>query len=419
MQTPALFRHSPQHPWRTALVLCALLSVGNMAWAQLSAGKVMSVSGNAKAIDTKGNERLLEKGAEVYSGDKVVTAEGALVQMRLNDGGYMSVRSSTEMVIDRFVYDDKDASKSNFLVSLVRGGFRSITGLIGRTNPGAYQIRTSTATVGIRGTDHEPMVIPNIPGMAALGAPGLYDKVNEGETFIRNKGGMLSLKRGEIGFSPLSPNSAPQMLVKIPDFYKVDIKTDARDSKEGAEAKPDDNRRTAPATGGLLRPSLAARREALMPPDGKIDPNAPPPPPANRTLAPTTTLISPLRTDALAPATTLVAPTNVLSPPTNTLIAPTTTLIAPSAINIAPTTTLIAPTVIAPMTPLVAPTSIAPTTPLIAPTVIAPMTPLIAPTTTLIAPATTTIAPTTTLVAPTTTLIAPTTPIAPKMTLPR
>ncbi len=242
------------------LLVFGMLCCAHLAWAQ-SAARVMAVSGSAKAVEPQGNERVLQKGAELFAGDKVVTQDDSLVQMRLNDGGYMSVRPNTEMVIDRFVYDEKDASKSNFLVSLLRGGFRSITGLIGRTNPNGYQIRSSTATIGIRGTDHEPVVILDTPGTSNLGAPGLYDKVNDGETFIRNNGGVLSLKRGDVGFAPFSTDAPPQVLLKIPDFYKVELKTDARDGKDnGDENRVDGSKRGA---NGQLRPSVAARREAL------------------------------------------------------------------------------------------------------------------------------------------------------------
>lgn len=246
---------------RVSLLLAfGLVCCANLALAQ-SVARVMAVSGSAKAVEPQGNERILQKGAELFAGDKVVTQDDSLVQMRLNDGGYMSVRPNTEMVIDRFVYDEKDSSKSNFLVSLLRGGFRSITGLIGRTNPNGYQIRSSTATIGIRGTDHEPVVILNTPGSQSLGAPGLYDKVNDGETFIRNNGGVLSLKRGDVGFAPFATDAPPQVLLKVPDFYKIDLKTDARDGRDSG----DDNRADGSKRGanGQLRPSVAARREAL------------------------------------------------------------------------------------------------------------------------------------------------------------
>lgn len=286
MQAPWTLNFPLVQRWYGWLVVAALLCCAPLTWAQQSAAKVMAVAGSAKAIDPQGHERALAKGADLYAGDKIVTADGALVQMRLNDGGYMSVRAGTELVIDRFVHDEKNASNSSFLVSLLRGGFRSITGLIGRTNPSGYQIRSATATVGIRGTDHEPMVILDTPGMQALGAPGLYDKVNDGETFITNKGGVLSLKRGDVGFAPLAGETPPQVLLKVPDFYKLDVKTDARESKDDADSKSDGNKRANPG-GGLLRPSVAARREAMeVGPDGKATPALQTP--TDRLIAPAT-----------------------------------------------------------------------------------------------------------------------------------
>ena len=245
------------HHWRAWLLCVALVCVFNQAWAQQSAARVMAVTGYAKIMDTQGNERNVEKGTELFAGDKVLTSDGALVQLRLNDGGFMSVRPGTELVIDQFVHDEKVPSNSSFLVTLLRGGFRSITGLIGRNNPKGYQIRSATATIGIRGTDHEPVVVLDTPGMHSQDAPGLYDKVNDGETFIISKGGVLPLKRGEIGFAPFSSDKAPQVLLKVPDFYKVEVKTDARDAKDSADKGKNTN-----TTNGLLRPSLTARRNA-------------------------------------------------------------------------------------------------------------------------------------------------------------
>lgn len=342
-------RPNPSTAALRAVALAALcLGVVPAAQAQVSAAKVMAVTGTAKAIDAQGQERVLEKGAEVKSGDKIVTAEGALVQIRLNDGGYMSIRSGTEMVIDRFAYDDKDPANSNFLVSLVRGGFRSITGLIGRTNPAAYQIRTTTATLGIRGTDHEPMVIPQGPSpFSALGAPGIYDKVNDGETFIRNQGGLLALKRGDVGFAGMLPERPPQILQKVPDFYKVELKTDARDPKEG---NADSGEKKTLAPGTLLRPSLAARREVLKP----LDTTVAAPTVTDPTTLRTTTVIStvPLVTEpAVAPTTTVLPTTTLVREP----VLATTTI---TPVLTVPTTTLIAPvTTLTPIAPVVAPTT--------------------------------------------------------------
>jgi hypothetical protein len=256
----------PFSPWRHGLAATLLLFFSCFALAQHSAARVMAVSGTATATDANGQERPLQKGGEVFSGDKVVTLDAALVQMRLHDGGYLSVRPGTTLVIDRFVLDEKNTANSSFLVSLLRGGFRSITGLIGRTNPDAYQIRSATATIGIRGTDHEPMVVlPDTPGTASPDAPGLYDKVNEGETFIRNQHGIQSLKAGEVGFASHSGEAAPRLMPKVPDFYKRDFRADGRAPRKGsAESDKEDGGRR--AAGGAVRPALATRKDAAADP---------------------------------------------------------------------------------------------------------------------------------------------------------
>ncbi|QTN29948.1 FecR domain-containing protein [Rhodoferax sp. AJA081-3] len=345
--------------WRARflLIVVCLLAL-DAAWAQNSAGVVMSVAGQAKAIDLQARERVLVKGAELFAGDKVQTADASLVQMRLHDGGYISVRPNTVMVLDRFEHDQKEPAKSNFLVSLLQGGFRSITGLIGRSNPNGYQIRTSTATIGIRGTDHEPVLVLDTPEaqLQTQAPPGLYDKVNDGETFISSQGSVLALRRGDVGFVPLAANVPPQVLLKIPEFYKLDLKTDARDAKDGAGA--DGNRRA--GAGTLMRPSVAARREAQAAGGGSgtapTNPNTAPPAAApNTPINPTSPIAAPTRP---APAATGTATG------TNTVLTPEQKRAVVQAITpTAPRTTT--PTPVAPIAPT-APT--APTAPPPAPT---------------------------------------------------
>jgi hypothetical protein len=54
--------------------------------------------------------------------------------------------------VDSFVFDDKNPGEGKFLVSLLRGSMRALTGLIGKANNRNVGFTTATATVGIRGT---------------------------------------------------------------------------------------------------------------------------------------------------------------------------------------------------------------------------------------------------------------------------
>jgi hypothetical protein len=49
----------------------------------------------------------------------------------------------------------ENAPDNSFLMQMVRGGFRAVTGLISKSSPNAARVQTNTATIGIRGTDFD------------------------------------------------------------------------------------------------------------------------------------------------------------------------------------------------------------------------------------------------------------------------
>lgn len=359
---------SDQSLGRVAFRRCAwalALSVGlwGNALAQGAlAGQVLAVSGEVKAIDSAGKERPLVRGAPVRQGDRVVTADGALVQIKMSDGGMISVRPGTEVSFDRYVHDEANPKNSGAALSLVRGGLRSITGMIGKANPDAYQIKTPSATIGIRGTDHEPVYIPPpLPGLPPPPEPpGVYDKVNQGETFIRNDLGTIALKIGQVGFAPLATRVPPAVLEKIPDFYRLELKFDGSAMKREikGDGKVDTARQRLMPAGTVLRAGSELDVKAVdsttplsstviksstldAPLTTSID--------TSTTLSPTvvksTTLDAPLSTSTLSTTTispTLVSPTTTTTSTTSTLSTTTlksTTTISPTLLN--STTTLI------------------------------------------------------------------------------
>jgi hypothetical protein len=54
--------------------------------------------------------------------------------------------------VDSFVYDNKNPTDGKFLVTLLQGSLRALTGLIGKANTRNVGFTTATATIGIRGT---------------------------------------------------------------------------------------------------------------------------------------------------------------------------------------------------------------------------------------------------------------------------
>ncbi|MBP6501570.1 MAG: FecR domain-containing protein [Rhodoferax sp.] len=92
----------------------------------------------------------LIRGQQISSGDQVITGRSGQTQLRFSDGGLVSLAPNSQFNIDR--YADDNQPEDGFFASLLRGGMRAITGLVGKRNHDNYRISTSTATIGIRGS---------------------------------------------------------------------------------------------------------------------------------------------------------------------------------------------------------------------------------------------------------------------------
>jgi len=93
----------------------------------------------------------LNRGAQIESGDNIITGRAGQTQIRFSDGGLVSLAPNSQFNIDRYV-DENRPEQDGFFASLLRGGMRAITGLVGKRNRESYKITTTTATIGIRGS---------------------------------------------------------------------------------------------------------------------------------------------------------------------------------------------------------------------------------------------------------------------------
>lgn len=203
------------------------------------AGSASIVAGVVTAIAPDGKTRPLAKDDAVYSGDRIVTGAASYVRLGLLDGGSMVLRPNTEFAIVDFRFQPgvvdsavqvvppptpapviATAATPSLRVSgsegvgngaffrLARGGFRAVSGLVGKINREEYAITTPVATMGIRGTTFwsvacdavcaaDPTVTAALPpGQAALG--GTISAVDQGEiVIVSNAGQTVSVKASQ------------------------------------------------------------------------------------------------------------------------------------------------------------------------------------------------------------------------------
>ena len=115
-----------------------------------AAGQVQFAQGDVRVQNAQGQAERAAQGMAVNEGDVIATAPGASAQLRMEDGGLISVRPGSQLRIEAFAYNTQD-DKSFF--SLLKGSFRALTGAIGKRSRAAWRATTPTATIGIRGSD--------------------------------------------------------------------------------------------------------------------------------------------------------------------------------------------------------------------------------------------------------------------------
>jgi hypothetical protein len=169
----------------TALVLAC--AAAYPVAAQTAAGLAQYTSGQVTVSKGTGAATPLVKGDAIQSGDTITTGEKGSAQMRFSDGGFIALHGNSKFSVNGYV-DAKDGSKDQFLVSLLTGGMRAITGLIGKRNPNNYKVTTPTAVIGIRGSGFN--VVHNANG--TLSVTTELDAID-----VCNAGGCLGLNVGE------------------------------------------------------------------------------------------------------------------------------------------------------------------------------------------------------------------------------
>jgi hypothetical protein len=195
-----------------ALLLIVLLLPG-LAMAQ--AGRFLLAVGDVVVV-RGASEIRAEIGSDVRLGDTIRVGSASNAQVRMTDESIVSLRSGSLFRIDDYVFAGKVDGTEKSIFSLLKGGMRTITGLIGRTvSRERYAVRTATSTIGIRGTHYTLVQCANdcAPGVQ----DGTYGGVTDGSIGVENKTGERQFGANEY-FHVADANSVPQGLIAPPSF---------------------------------------------------------------------------------------------------------------------------------------------------------------------------------------------------------
>jgi hypothetical protein len=139
------------------LLLVALSPAAAVADTASDIGAATAVTTLVTAARSGDNNVPLKTGDKVFQDETIATDANGIGQFEFRDRTRLAIGPSSTIVLDRFVYDG-GRTASKVVINLSKGAFRFMTG--GSAHD-AYEIKTATATIGVRGTAFDVYVADN------------------------------------------------------------------------------------------------------------------------------------------------------------------------------------------------------------------------------------------------------------------
>ena len=181
--------------------LCAIALVAYAGSAAGDAGAIEQLSGTLSVTGADGKVRILSRKSVIRPGDTINTEHDSYAQIKFADGGRVTLKPNTTVRLDSFKFSQDKPKEDSFAYSLLRGGLRAVTGLLGQRSKDSYELKTETATVGIRGTTFtvDDCTTDRTSIDCARLTPAVYVGVSDGEIVVRNSQGELGVAAGQFG----------------------------------------------------------------------------------------------------------------------------------------------------------------------------------------------------------------------------
>ena len=170
-----------------------------------SAGIVIAPRGTLTAVDQNGQVRKLTRRSKFYANETLKTGAGSEAQLRFTDGAFLTLKSDSELNIGQYHFGGAEDPANTVVMKLLAGGFRAISGSIGKSNKLAYRVETPAASIGIRGTEYEVVISPD--GKVVV-------NVISGSVTVQTAAGTVTVGPGQTttivtGSAPSAPATTP------------------------------------------------------------------------------------------------------------------------------------------------------------------------------------------------------------------
>ena len=189
------------------LIRYSFLCLGMWAGIAFAApsGYIHSISGDV-TIAAAGQSPAKAKLGDLFEqGASFTTGADGKATLKFADGQIVSLAPRSQFVVTTYGYNTASVGDSNIVFSLLRGGVRFVTGLIGQTNNSKFALRTPTLTAGVRGTDGEVIIAEN---------GGVLVSISSGVVTLTSASGTVTVSAGN--FTYFAPNGTTPTISNSP-----------------------------------------------------------------------------------------------------------------------------------------------------------------------------------------------------------
>lgn len=185
-----------------AVLLWGVGSAGAGAWAAPgdTVAQITHLSGVLTAKQADGNTRMLSVKSPVREGDVLSTQAEAYARLKFIDHSEMVLRPNSVLKISEFTFREPDPKGDKVRLEMLKGGFRAVSGMVGKRSRESVSFSLPTATIGIRGTH-----------LGALFCQNDCDGVPTPNGQTPANGLHLDVAVGGIAVTPVTPPGAPPL----------------------------------------------------------------------------------------------------------------------------------------------------------------------------------------------------------------
>ena len=184
--------------------------------------RIALVAGSVTAINASNQTRTVLKGAALYTGESIRTAQGAHAVLVFRDETRITVAGESEFKLENVRFAGEKFDSGNFAVRLLKGSARTLTGLLSKRDGKAFQFTSGNVTIGIRGTGFDTRIVQECvaasAGVAGKCADFVYAQLWSGSIALdaAHQSLLIPLNRAAV-FNALQNQLA--LLDQVPAFF--------------------------------------------------------------------------------------------------------------------------------------------------------------------------------------------------------